>query len=86
MLSKRNDATMGPAPMGRWLSAVPDEMPKPIYTFENCRFAYQLNWSVALFWNSAPLDPKSWGGTTFERLLSYSEPAKWLRGGGRADQ
>ena len=34
---------MGPVPMGRWLSAVPDEMPKPIYTFENCQFAYQLS-------------------------------------------
>ncbi len=37
-----------------------EEMPKPIYTIKNCRFAYQLNWSVALFWNSALLDPKFW--------------------------
>jgi REP element-mobilizing transposase RayT len=31
-------------------------MPAPIYTVENCRAAYQLNWSLSLFW-CAPAPP-----------------------------
>jgi REP element-mobilizing transposase RayT len=27
--------------------------PSPIYTSENCRPAYQLNWSLSVFWNHA---------------------------------
>lgn len=33
-------------------------MPEPLYTSENCRIAYQLNWSVSLFAN-APLPERS---------------------------
>jgi len=47
-----------------------DEMPKPIYTAENCHFAYQLNWSVALFWNSKAIDPKEWS----DQLQSVTRP------------
>jgi len=37
-------------------------MPKPeqIYTSENCRVAYQLNWSLSLFWNAGPIAPDTW--------------------------
>jgi len=33
--------------------------PTPIYTSENCRAAYQLNWSLALFW-SGPTADDAW--------------------------
>jgi hypothetical protein len=26
-------------------------MPSPLYTADNVRIAYQLNWSLAVFWN-----------------------------------
>lgn len=29
-------------------------MPPPIYTPENCNFAYQLDWSLSVFWRTAP--------------------------------
>ena len=29
-------------------------MPTPIYTPENCNFAYQLDWSLSVFWRSPP--------------------------------
>ena len=29
-------------------------MPAPIYTPENCRAAYQLNWALSLFWHEPP--------------------------------
>lgn len=29
--------------------------PDPLYTPANCKFAYQLRWSLTLFWNSPPL-------------------------------
>src|SRR5687767_12771116 len=29
-------------------------MPQPLYTPENTRAAYQLNWSYALFWHATP--------------------------------
>lgn len=35
-------------------------MPKPIYTPENCREAYQLNWSLAVFWNTSPPSDDTW--------------------------
>ncbi|HUT01794.1 MAG TPA: hypothetical protein VM031_05030 [Phycisphaerae bacterium] len=28
---------------------------EPIYTAENCRFAYQLRWALALFWREPAL-------------------------------
>jgi len=31
----------------------------PIYTRENCRLAYQLNWSLSLFWHH-PAPPETW--------------------------
>lgn len=34
-----------------------DNMPEPIYTIDNCCTAYQLNWSLAIFWKQdAPPD------------------------------
>jgi REP element-mobilizing transposase RayT len=34
-------------------------MPAPIYTVENCRAAYQLDWSLAVFWHE-PVCEASW--------------------------
>ena len=50
------------------------QMPDPLYTAENCRAAYQLNWSLAVFWNSAPPAPESW-----ERKLSEATEADGVR-------
>lgn len=33
--------------------------PTPIYTLENCRPAYQLNWAISLFWRD-PVDTADW--------------------------
>lgn len=55
----------GPSPRSDGLM-----MPKPIYTFENCRFAYQLNWSVALFWDSTAIDTQEWA----DQLRSVTQP------------
>ena len=30
--------------------------PAPIYTLENCKAAYQLNWALSLFWHDSPRD------------------------------
>jgi REP element-mobilizing transposase RayT len=35
-------------------------MPAPLYTVENCKAAYQLNWSLAVFWNQAPAHLRPW--------------------------
>ena len=35
-------------------------MPAPIYTPENCRAAYRLYWSLAIFWKSAALPTGGW--------------------------
>jgi len=32
----------------------------PIYTIANCRFAYQLNWSLAVLWTVAPPPADAW--------------------------
>ncbi|HET6879996.1 MAG TPA: hypothetical protein VFI31_07565, partial [Pirellulales bacterium] len=32
----------------------------PIYTAENCNAAYQLNWSLAVFWTAAPPPEDTW--------------------------
>ncbi len=32
----------------------------PIYTTQNCRFAYQLNWSLTIFWKGAMVAPDIW--------------------------
>lgn len=33
---------------------------QPIYTPENCKAAYQLDWSLAVFWNDAPPPESDW--------------------------
>jgi hypothetical protein len=33
--------------------------PAPIYTVENCRPAFQLNWSLTLFWKE-PVQSDEW--------------------------
>ena len=35
-------------------------MPAPLYTAENCRAAYQLNWSVSIFWRTSPPRESEW--------------------------
>ena len=35
---------------------MPPKKPKPIYTAANCRAAYQLNWSLTVFWRSTVPD------------------------------
>lgn len=35
-------------------------VPRAIYTVENCKVAYQLNWSLTIFWNQSPPRPESW--------------------------
>ncbi|HEX7378895.1 MAG TPA: hypothetical protein VF278_17360 [Pirellulales bacterium] len=35
-------------------------MPEPIYTPDNCKPAYKLNWSLSVFWNAAPPSHESW--------------------------
>jgi REP element-mobilizing transposase RayT len=35
-------------------------MPAPLYTAENCRAAYQLNWSVSIFWRMPPPGEREW--------------------------
>ncbi len=35
-------------------------MPDPIYTPENVRLAYELRWTVAIFWTDDALTPDSW--------------------------
>ena len=35
-------------------------MPDPIYTADNVRIAYELRWSVAIFWTQAGLATISW--------------------------
>jgi REP element-mobilizing transposase RayT len=35
-------------------------MPSPIYTADNCRFAYQLNWSLSIFTTGALADATQW--------------------------
>lgn len=32
----------------------------PIYTAENCKAAYQLNWSLAVFWTANPPPEETW--------------------------
>jgi REP element-mobilizing transposase RayT len=34
--------------------------PAPIYTVANCTAAYQLNWSLAVFWHAPMPDPERW--------------------------
>jgi REP element-mobilizing transposase RayT len=35
-------------------------MPEPLYTADNVRLAYELRWSVAVFWRQAAPPPTSW--------------------------
>jgi hypothetical protein len=35
------------------------DSPRPLYTSENCKCAYQLNWAVSLFWRE-PIDGCEW--------------------------
>ncbi|HEX7380094.1 MAG TPA: hypothetical protein VF278_23435 [Pirellulales bacterium] len=34
--------------------------PQPIYTADNCKAAYQLNWSLTVFWNASPPPDSEW--------------------------
>src|SRR5690242_4121207 len=34
--------------------------PLPLYTAANCKVAYQLNWSLSLFWKAPRLPPEQW--------------------------
>jgi len=42
----------------------------PIYTAQNCTPAYQLNWSLSLFWKSTAVSPEHW----LEHLQQSTEP------------
>jgi hypothetical protein len=44
-------------------------IPHPIYTSDNCRAAYQLNWSVSLFANAPLPDKTEW----FTELAKQTE-------------
>jgi len=44
-------------------------MPAPIYTADNCKAAYQLNWSLAIFWREA-VNEVNW----FSDLQAVAEP------------
>ena len=44
-------------------------MPEPLYTADNVRIAYQLNWSLAIFWNQSAPSPE-W----LEPLQTNTEP------------
>jgi REP element-mobilizing transposase RayT len=44
-------------------------MPAPLYTAENCRAAYQLNWSVSIFWRTPPREME-W----FDSLKASTQP------------
>src|SRR5687768_5904618 len=35
-------------------------MEAPFYTTQNCRVAYQLNWSLSIFWHDPVESPDSW--------------------------
>jgi REP element-mobilizing transposase RayT len=48
---------------------MPMPPPAPIYTAENCRPAYQLNWSLTVFWNH-PAEGAEW----FADLRRVTEP------------
>ena len=37
-----------------------DPMKSPFYTAQNCRAAYQLNWSLSVFWHDPVMSPDSW--------------------------
>jgi REP element-mobilizing transposase RayT len=43
---------------------------EPIYTPENTVPAYQLNWSLSVFWRAAPLDAAAW----LDALTAATEP------------
>ena len=42
--------------------------PEPIYTAENCIPAYQLFWSLAVFWHAPAPDPAGWL-TTLQQVV-----------------
>src|SRR5438105_7535991 len=75
LLSPQRNRTVsaGLAPAERRLagySGVPTMPPDPIYTADNVRIAYELRWSVAVFWKQpAPL-PSSW----LQPLQQATEP------------
>jgi len=43
---------------------------RPIYTAQNCTPAYQLNWSLSLFWKSTAISSEHW----LEQLKRSTEP------------
>lgn len=57
--------------------------PQPIYTSENVEFAYQLNWSLTLFWKEVSPPWENWFGQLREqtekdgvRILEMSWPTE----------
>jgi REP element-mobilizing transposase RayT len=44
--------------------------PQPIYTPQNCKAAYQLNWSLSVFWNATPPADSDW----LDPLRKATEP------------
>src|SRR6476620_5600089 len=61
--------TMRACPLcGRYNATSPAKisMPAPLYTAENCKTAYQLNWSLAIFWDHPPIAPEMWLPTLHE--------------------
>src|SRR5688572_15372399 len=47
-------APAGLVPVEPMIPSVVTHMAQPLYTPENARAAYQLNWSYALFWHAPP--------------------------------
>ena len=45
-------------------------MPDPLYTADNVRLAYQLNWSLAIFWTQPAVEPNAW----LQQLKDATEP------------
>src|SRR5271170_5106583 len=45
-------------------------MPDPLYTAENTRIAYELRWSIAVFWNQPGIDASLW----LDTLKTATEP------------
>lgn len=45
--------------------------PRPLYTLQNCKAAYQLNWSITVFWNEA-ITHESWLDPLTEQTESDS--------------
>jgi REP element-mobilizing transposase RayT len=53
-----------------------------VYTAQNCRAAYELRWSLTVFWRQAPHDEKWW---PMLRLLTEKDGVRLLRFRSRSD-